>query len=612
MPLNIPTNGDNIGNWAEEIVGQCQSSLDTRRQQGAAFRNLYLTGSEEGQPQTYKKTFTYINTIAALFFSPAELKFLVAPTGPAGPRERSMGRAAGTELHSQIRGGHVDTRVEQAVKWSLVKGKTFIQLEWTRRGLQPYMVQPETMGVLRDDLDSLDKQDAFVHSTWLTPARFADRIANHPQRDKLMREIKSFITTNDDRPDTADNSRQVIIGGQLYPFRAATAPGAGQGRGMVNWLRGPAPKLDAKTLASLIRLDELWVWDRAHDDWATFQLVGNVVIEPTKQHRNLFADGAVYAKGGRRIEKAAGFNEQNPLSGHHPFIEICPNPLPDYFWGWSEMMNVSEIQVAINNRVDGINRLLRLQERPPKLIAGAQGAVARMKATLSKPGGYWVEQNPNVKVEAMADPVPPGLWESMHELEGMFDAMGGLPPVTQGQGEQGVRAQGHAETLVRMASTRFKDRAIGVERQVEEVGGLSLDLLRAHCADMNPYWVHSKDVGPFKEKELDPLLFEAPAPGLVPLPFLFHHLDDRYKVTVDSHTASPIFAMEERELAVTLLKAGAISPEGLIRQLHPTNEQELIDDLEIRQAERAAMIQSLPPEARIKAITGSGGSHKRH
>jgi hypothetical protein len=609
MTLNIPTNGDNIGTWGAKIIQQCHSSLENRRQQGAAFRNLYLTGSEEGNPQTYKKTYTYINTIAALFFSPAELRFLVAPTGAAGPRERSMGRAAGTELHSQIRSGHIDSRVEQAVKWALVKGKCFIQLEWTRKGLQAYMVQPETMGVLRDDLDSLDKQDAFVHSTWLTPARFADQIANHPKRDKLMRDIKSFITTNDDRPDTADNSRQVIIGGQLYPYRAATAPGAGQGRGMVNWRRGPAPELDSKTLASLIRLDELWVWDRLHDDWATFQLVGNVVIEPTNQHRNLFADGAKFGKGGRRVERANGFNEHNPLSGHQPFIEICPNPLPDYFWGWSEMMNVSEIQVAINNRVDGINRLLRRQEDPSWIIAGINTSPAKAKATLRRPGGYLVEpQAGQLKVEKMSPDLPAGLWESLHELEAMFDAMGGLPPVTQGQGEAGVRAQGHAETLVRMASTRFKDRAIGVERQVEEVGGLSLDLLRAHCADMMPYWVNQKNLAGFEEKTLDPLLFEPPAPGLAALPFSFHHLDDRYKVTVDSHSASPIFAMEERELAVTLLKAGAISPEGLIRQLHPVNEQELIDDLENREAAKAAFIEQHPE----LLMHGRGGRQAKH
>lgn len=603
MPLNIPTAHDKLGDWAAELTSACQTSLETRRQRGATFRNLYLMGSEDAQPQTYRKTYAYIQTLSAMLYSPSELRFLLSPYGPAGPRDRAMGRAAASQLHQHIRSGRVDTIAEDSVEWALVKGKTFVQLEWSRNGLQPYMVQPETMGVLRDDLTSLDQQDAFVHSTWLTEARFADLIAQHPKREQLTRDVKNLVSDKNDRPTSADNSRQVIIGGQLYPYRPSGSAGSGQGRGLVNWLQAPTPELDADTQASLIRLDELWVWDRSRDDWTTIQHVGNVVIEPTFQHRNLFAEGDPNGKGGRKVLRGERPNERNPLAGRHPFIEICANPLPDYFWGWSEISNVAMLQLAINNRVDGINRLLRRQEDPSFIIQGAMTPAAKLKATLRRPGGYHTESGGNLKVEKMTPDLPAGLWESLHELVQMFDDAGGFPAVMQGQGESGVRAQGHAETLVRMASPRFKDRALGIERQIEELGGLALDLLRAHAPDLEPYWVKESEVGPFKGKELDPLLYEPPAPGMVALPYQMYQLDERFKVTVDSHSSSPIFGQETRQLAMALAKLG-VPQEDVIRLLNPPHLDEIIADVETKQANQAAAVAALPPEARAAVMAG--------
>jgi hypothetical protein len=612
MPLNIPTSGD-VAGWAAELVRQCLASLEKRRQRGASYRNLYLMGSEDGSPQTYRKTYTYIQTLAALLYSPVELRFMVAPYGPAGPRERSMGRAGATTLLEYFRGGNVDTTIEDGVEWSLVKGKTFIQLEWSRNGLEPHMVQPETMGVYRDDIKTLDRQDAFTHSTGLTPARFADHIADHPKRSELMGKIRSLTSTEPDRPDSADSGRQVIIGGQLYPYQAAGTPGAGQGRGMVNWLAAPMPDMNAETVAELIRLDELWVWDRHCDDWTTMQLVGNVLIEPTTQHYNAFAERAEWTKTGKKIKRGEPTSERNALSGHHPFIEICPNPLPDYFWGWPEVLNVAPIQMAINNRVDGINRLLRRQEDPSWIVKGANANAATLRSRLRRPGGWHVEgPGGQLQVEKMSPDLPAGLWESLHELEDIFDGMAGFPPIMRGQGEAGVRAQGHAETLVRMASPRFKDRALGIERQVEEVGGLALDMLRANLADQLPYWVKESELGPFQGKELDPLLYEAPAPGMHALPFQMHQISDRLKVTVDSHSASPVFAADTRELATLLLKSGAIGPEDFIRLTHPQGEDTLIADLETQQANKAAAIARLPPDQQARALTGKGPSKSHH
>lgn len=603
MPINIPLS--NIGIWGAELVSHCLVSVERRRRRGMNARNLYLTGSEAGAAQTYRKTYAYIQTLSSLLYSPAELRLMTGPYGPAGPRERAMGRAAGGGLLEHMRAGDIDTMAEMAVEWALVKGKTFLKLDWTRRGFQASFVQPESIGVAREDLTSLDAQDFFVHTYWLTDMRFADLIQNLPNRRELVKAAARYLVTIEGMPPESGQGMPVMIGGQLYPYRPQGTPGGGQGRNLVDWMSVPAPEMAPQVRNKMIRIDELFVWDRRNDDWAVFLLVGNEPIAGGTQIGNLFASGERLVEG-RRPES----DRENPLTGHHPFVEFCPNPMPDYFWGWPETMNIAALQLAINDRVDGINKILRREEDPPRVFSGISGNVSQLKKRLDKPGGWHVESTPGFKQEALDREVPAGLWQSLHEYEQMFDTMGGFPPVMQGQGESGVRAQGHAETLVRMASPRFRDRALTVERDVERLGGLALDLLRARCADMFPYWVKKSQLGPFAGKELSPEVFEAPAPDLVALPMRWSDIPDRFKVTVDGHSSSPAFSQDTLKIAMALAQRGALSPEELVRQLHPVNEEEIIADMETRNAEKAAMIASLPPAERAAALTGhrpSGG-----
>lgn len=182
---------------------------------------------------------------------------------------------------------------------------------------------------------------------------------------------------------------------------------------------------------------------------------------------------------------------------------------------------------------------------------------------------------------------------SLHEIEGMFDAVAGTPPVLQGRGESGVRAQGHAETLVRTASPRFKDRALAVERQVEELGGLALDVLKAQWVRPMVAWVPGNVQS--IETALPPTyeLEEAPVQGSKAIEFMFRQLPE-CKVTVDSHSSSPAFSHEARELAFALAKAGAVGPEALVELVHPPHESSLIGDIERREQQKAALVAQHP------------------
>ena len=166
----------------------------------------------------------------------------------------------------------------------------------------------------------------------------------------------------------------------------------------------------------------------------------------------------------------------------------------------------------------------------------------------------------------------------------MFDDMSGLTPTLSGHGESGVRAQAHAETLVRMSSPRLKTDALTIERQLEGLGGLLLDIMRAKVPEELTAWMMPKDtVGskiagaslPVSEEEFE----DAPVAGMKPIKFLLYHLPDSCKVTVDSHSASPAFSQDTRVLLFELAKLGVVSGDKLIEHLHPPGAEAMIEDL---------------------------------
>lgn len=579
----------NIGPWSREIIDACSASLTERVQRGAVYRSMYLTGDENGSPQTYNKTLTHIEKLSANIYSPPDLRFSITAPEEAGPEERAKASRASKELNSQVRGADIDLNLADAMDWSLVKGKTFLKVLWNsaHKRVDSWLVQPEMMGVLREDVNDLDKQEAFFQSTYLLPQQFKRLVEDHPDERELLRKVDKYITPTKDGggPDRDTVLKQVVIGG-TNPFQIAGQNTSQSSRGIVNWLSGPAPIWSPKTLAEIIRLDELWVWDDSRHDWITIQLVGNdCVVEGKGVQRNLLSTDPQNPKSGQ--------DEDNPLFGQHPYCEICIHPLHGYFWGYSELIPTGLAQKTLNARVDGINKLLRKQEDPPKFITGAsQNEVAISR--LSKPGGWMTDANPNAKVTELKPEIPQGLYESMHEAVGIFDEQADSPPVMQGKGESGVRAQGHAETLVRMSSPRLKRRALRGEKQVSKVGSLTFMILQAKNDKKYLTYIPQDEAGIQASLPPSDPLAQPPAPKMKPLEFRLGDVHEDCKVSVDSHSSSPVFANDARELIFALVKMGAIDQERAVELLHPPMEDELVADIQRRKMQQAELLKQHP------------------
>ena len=490
--------------------------------------------------------------------------------------------------------------IGSANEWALVKGKTFIKQMWKGEGFAPELIQPESMGVLRENHHSLDPDmEAFCHRMYITRWQFARMIQGHPDEKKLLRKAEGYSST-DPTNAAMQGAQMTVTTGALQPFRTQGQPASATGKAnTVDWISNTTPQMSAEGFRSLLPLDELWVWDDERENWATFHMVGDdMFISPTTFIRNTFS-----------CNTASGMDSEY-LKGKHPFKEVCPNPLDDYFWGRSEIVNIALLQLTLNKRINGINALLRLQEDPPKKFMGSSGVNQQALARFKKPGGYFTDTNPNAKVENDAPQIPESIYVSLHETERMFDEMGGLPPIARGHGEAGVRSAGHAETLVRMFSPRFKDRALLVERDVEGLLALMLDIAKAHVAEKIVAWC-PKDAAGMEAGEVNPLIVP-PAPGLVPVEFSFADLNADLSLMVDSHSSSPAFSQEGKALTFDLLKIGALTPEDVVTRVDVDNPEDLIAGLQRREAAKAMEIEALKqsdPEAAKKLIAGGGKNH---
>jgi hypothetical protein len=92
-----------------------------------------------------------------------------------------------------------------------------------------------------------------------------------------------------------------------------------------------------------------------------------------------------------------------------------------------------------------------------------------------------------------------------------------------------------------------------------------------------------------------------PAPGMVPINFMYGDLDEDMTLTVDAHSSSPAFAAEARALLFDLFKIQAIGQEDVLVRSEVDDPEDLIAGLNRR---RAAQAEAAQQEQQLKLISG--------
>jgi len=171
-------------------------------------------------------------------------------------------------------------------------------------------------------------------------------------------------------------------------------------------------------------------------------------------------------------------------------------------------------------------------------------------------------------VKDLTPPFPEHAFEEIKMLKDAMDDVTGFGPILSGQGEQGVRAGTHAQTLLKTASPRLRKRSLNVERQCAEMGQKVFELIRHKDPKLHTTY-DGQD-------------------------FIMSLLPEDIRVTVDSHSSSPIYEEDHKELAMFLEKSGSIDGEDVLDLVQVPRRELLKSRYKERMARQAAFLEKHP------------------
>jgi hypothetical protein len=526
-----------------DLIEKCLVSREQRKVDYSSLRSYYLFGNApDDVPAIYNKIYPHIDQLTSFLYSAETTKFSIHTGASVPEQEQIKVPSLSKALHDEWLNSNADQVFSTAVTWSLCYNTTFVKLV-INNGIHPYMVEPACIGVLREDSAYTDRQEAIVQTYYITKSELYDRLYSHPQRDSIVQRV---MTTQHERTEIANGIQRIILS-QSNPTMY----------GNINLDLTGNPNYKAQVSEETIEMVELWVWN---DETKDYQVV-------TKADPNVI----IYDRTG----------ESMFLKGELPFIQICPNPLYDYYWGASEVQRLIYLQQLRNKRMTEILDMLAKQVSPPTALIGFTGILDEKSFALNRAGGLLATDMPNAKVEKLAPTIPPDLFREIGEVDLMFEEASGIVSVLQGRGEAGVRSSGHASQLARLGSSRAKKRALVIEDSLEKMATLYLKLMQVYD---NTHYTDSKGIK-----------------------FIAEQFTKDFVVKVDAHSNSPIFMEDSRKMAFELFQAGVIDKESLLDMIEPPMKQLLLDRLrkaEEKQAAQQAMEQQAqqmqPPKAEGK------------
>lgn len=549
--LRIP---NHVQEWVTELVDECMTTSSERGFVYTRASQYYYMGSYDSRAAIYNKCKAFADKLAGFLLQPTDIRFNVVYDSFEPEDVLQRAEVASEKLSADYRQTDSDVIFAEAVLWGLVNGCSLLKHIPDHRGFKLAPVHPQNFGVLSESTLNLEEQEAFCHVSFPTISQVSAMLddCNHPRRDDIMEQILIEARQSSKDEEQPTYFHQMIIGGLQPLGNVGDKPEAA---GIVNVFPIPTPWRPQRKMSQTVRFCELWVKDSdRHGDWTTFQLIyPDILIEGGNTRRNL-----------------------SRVPGRCPFVKVQSMPTPGYFWGRSLLADVQMLQDVLNKRLRDLKIMWDRNANAPYALSGFTSITEEQYFKILGEGGFISESNPNAKATPLVEPPPQNYLEELQFIFQLFDEASGFTPIMSGQGESGVRAGVHAQTLVRTSSPRLIDQAARIERQLAESGHLALRIMQA--ADPS---IYQTDQG---------------------MQFTLAQLPPDFQVEVDSHSASPAFAEDNRQVAIALARAGAIDAVDLIHMLHPPGSALLLARLKDRQKQQAAAAQEEKKEELLRDV----------
>jgi hypothetical protein len=540
-----------------EIIDCCFASRQHRITSYETLMHYYTYGCSPEEGETaYNKIYPIIDTLTAFLYSADSTRFS-AHLGPEVPEaEWDKVPAVSKAVNSEWLNTNADMIFGQSLVLAEVYNTAFVKTIVKDGHMVPHTVEPQCIGVYREDVNGLDRQEAIAHSYYITRSQLDSELENHPHRASIMEKLQARIVRDND-DEMPEGLRRIIV-----TNAAGTAP-----LSPGNTVRGNGAIFMPERISyvpqiavDLIEMVELWVWnDEANNGAGDYQTV-------------TMADGHVTIYDRPNIFVAT----------EHPFTHICPNPKHGYFWGVSEVGRLLGLQAWRNLRIAEIKDLLAKQVDPPTSLEGWTGAIDEIDFALNKAGGVLTSSEPMSKINRYKPDISADIWQDVREIDEMFSEAAALPPLLMGRGETGVRSGRQTSELSRLGSSRIKKRALAVEDSLESLATKYFKAMRRYDAD---------------KYQTEPT-----KPGVKAMPFILAQMTDDVVIKVDAHSNSPLFVEDQKALAGELLEAHSIDRESFIEMLNPPMKDVLLRRLiKIKADEVAAAKAHAEQEQKMEA-----------
>lgn len=555
--IEIPSNKRDLLDTALKLIEQCRVSVAMRASYYGMLNLIAETGRYDNTKALVNLLQNHLRRTSDHLFSPVELKFSIDFGRPRAAVAYERAKVVAQELTRTWERNNTDMTFGRGVYESLKYGAAILK-QWPQsEGEDEHpvyydkLVMPWQFGVYREDENRLDRQEAMCETSLLTGPELWRRIWHLPEADKLYKKAMMNAQSGQATGQPDSYFHQVLSASAL---NTSGVEGSQNPGGIVQLNSNPNFAMMGPVIApETVQMHELWVKTEIDNkpDYVTIQVIDpDILIAPLHKKSNLL-----------------GIPQTNP------YRLIQPNEVSNWFWGRTELMDLIEPQQLLATWCDDAKRLLGLQIDKILGFTGDSGITDENYGQFRVAGYFNLPAGADIK--DVTPKVPAELLPMIQWLIQQINTLGQFPEIMQGKGEPGVRAGSHAGALMKTASPSLRDRSLLVERQCATCADLTLQMMEAK--DDSHYWLKADD--PIKDVE--------------ETQFLLTDLPEDWRVTIDSHSSSPIFADENAQLIFQARKMGTVGDSYVIDNMPFPNKEMARVELRKKEAKQAEMLQQL-------------------
>jgi hypothetical protein len=483
---------------------QTQASLPKRVPYYRKTKDLYMYGGDPAFVTRSNKIHPSINKQSSFLYAPHTVKFWMdVPPEEESPETYDRLDPAADGLAMAWHDSGLGKIFKRAVTWSLVHGATILSILPRLRSngsvdIVADYVHPQQFGVWDDTQPEIEKQEAVSLTSFLSLPQIKRLIALHPDRAEIERSLM------------AGQKQQSGFEGMI-----TTPPNA--------------TTFDIKP--------EFWLWYSREFDYMPvftqpyYEWTDTYIFDDDLESYRICTTTGDYVIWDRPMDQCC-------VPGVLPFVKVCAEEHPEWFWGVSLADELSKLQMWYCSLMDMLDTLIGKVAQPPVAVIGVGQTYDEKVSQYRRKKGE-MTLPPGADIKSFQPDIPQAFFAFIEGVDSMIDEQAGQRMNTLGKTDKGGAKGGEAMShLLAVAGSEVLSKAYEIEMCAQEAGAL-----------LHAYQRRYSDAHLLDEKGR---------------PFLMADFPPDTRVRVDGHSSSSLFQEDAFQKAMALSRVDAITKEMLL------------------------------------------------